>query len=222
MGDIDRAVLEDLGHRGESLLPEEFVTIVERHHAAGGSDATRATGAGSRTSDDAQTGAGSRTGDDARTGAESRGREPGVPWSLLEAYARRLDEDGWIPMSAENVLDALERQVVDSTDWTGDDAFYAIGENRVSRFPRAWHDELDGETDIERYVAVMEPDVGDETRTGGAGRGVPKPILLDAATIMGGYDRERADDRLHDLFTDGVVEEDTDQHPEARVRLVET
>jgi hypothetical protein len=148
---------------------------------------------------------------------------PGVTSDRLVAYVEELSRRG-LAVDPDGVRTAVEERAVESETWVDADALYHVGDGRVSIYPRRWYDELAGETDLTRYVAVVLDDVGDSESAfaqGGAGPGVPERVLLSVAGVAGGLTRDEAKAELERLRDEGVVVEDADQHPNARVRLVD-
>lgn len=172
-------VVDEFGHRGDSLLVDEFLSLVERHHPTDG---------------------------------------PGVGWDVVETYAATLDEEGVSELDGSVILERIESKRTNSETWVNDEVIYDLGDGRVSRFPAAWHDRLGESEDLVAFVEFLT-DAEASIGQGGAGRGVPEELLLDTASIVGGFDREEAKARLEGLRRDGPLAEDADQHPNARVRL---
>ncbi|RDI71295.1 hypothetical protein [Halopelagius longus] len=153
---------------------------------------------------------------------EAYADERGVPVDRLVAYVENLARNGY-DFDPDGVREGLDGKAVDSDTFAGTDAVYWVGEDRVSAFPPRWHDELDGETDVVRYVEVMLADIDDSESAfdhGGAGSGIPVPDLVNAVNAMSDMTREQVSSEINRLHDEGVFEEDTEQHPEARVRLV--
>lgn len=149
--------------------------------------------------------------------------EPGVDRELLVEYVDALQEPTRVGFDADEALAIVDEKRSDAERWVDDGTIYAVGEDRVSAFPRRWHDELRGETDLKRYVAVLQEDVSRafDEGDGGRGRGVPEQTLLSAASAIGPMSREDAKERLEALRADGELVEDADQHPQAGVQLDE-
>jgi hypothetical protein len=151
--------------------------------------------------------------------------QPGIAWATLEAYAARFDDELGDEFETDEVLDAIEGQLVDSSAWEDDDALYKLDSKRVSLYPPDWHDQLGGSADLTEYLRFIADDApgfsDDQTATGGAGKGVPEQFLLDTVNLVGRVDHATAKSRLEDLRDQGELVEDADQHPNARVRLAE-
>ncbi len=146
---------------------------------------------------------------------------PGVSEELFRAYEEALSAQR-ASFEPGELRSSLEETLVDSESWVDDDAVYALGNGRISTFPAAWHDRLRDSGDLREYVAVIEDaTIDDEIATGGRGPGVPEGLLLDAASVIGGIDREVAKERLERHRDDGALIQDADQHPDARVYLGE-
>jgi hypothetical protein len=194
MVETSEQVLEEARERGETLLTKQFVSLIERHHP----------------------------------------NEQGASRELLEAYDEAIANDDMVPFEAGEVTSAVENRSVDEETWVDDEAVYVIGDGRVSIFPARWHDELGETTDLRAYVSVIEDVIGgadpdaDEPQGGtgtsvggGVGSGVPEQLLLDAAAVIGGLEREAAKDQLEERRNNDELVQDADQHPEARVYLSE-
>jgi hypothetical protein len=289
---VNEHVLEEAGDRHERLTVGQLVTLIERHDREG----------------------------------------PGVSPELVREYAEELDERG-APVYPEKVYDAIDDRLAEEgspsgpVSWTGSTTLFSVGEDRVSAFPEAWHEEFpvggasmreivefglrepgamsgdaDGgaaatdqdaaeadrgvtHDDTETGAAVddVQPDHdegtavdegadsedqvtgednvgdtsgsedaaesgGDETATGadvdgddeggeesadpasgGAGsdpasegpHGVPRQVVLNAATLFGDMEWPEAQGKLETLRGEGVVVEDLDQHPNPNVRLAD-
>lgn len=148
----------------------------------------------------------------------------GISLDRLEAYADYVSQEHAQVFDADDVDAMVERHLTDAERWAGPDAIYEV-DGKYSAFPPLWHEELGGEDDLQRYVEFISEDLasGDEgAGTGAAGRGVPQPILLDAAEALGPFSRSSARAELEQLLEDGAVEEFADQHPDARVRPADT
>lgn len=145
----------------------------------------------------------------------------GVPVPRLEAYAEELSARSADTFDADDLDVLVEEDLTDAREWAGPGALYEVGDG-VSAFPPRWHEELAGETDMLRVVEVVSRGITDSAASsgeGGAGRGVQKGLLLDAASAVAHLTREDATAELEQLRHDGRVEELADQHPDARVRL---
>lgn len=145
----------------------------------------------------------------------------GVSEGRLLAYAEAIPDDG-SKVSPDDVRTALSERTVDSESWVGGDTLYRTDDDRVSLFPRSWHEALEGEDDLVRYAEVILADVGDSEEAfghGGPGVGIPEDELLKAATVLGPFTWDDAEQELERLGSEGAFEEDVDQHPDARVRL---
>ena len=181
MVELDDAVTDEIDHRGDSLVVDRLLPLVERGH------------------------------DDGR---------PGIERELFETYLDYAAEPEYVD------ADAVERQIdsrlAAADEWVDDRTVYDLGDGRISALPPRWHELLAGETDLVRYVeCIADATGGSGSTVGGAGRGVPKQLLIEAATILGGLDREEVRKRLQAARTDGDLVADADQHPDARIRLPE-
>lgn len=158
------------------------------------------------------------------------------PRDLVELAERYLSsEDAGVPreavldhveaLGAESHVDeeafraALADAVTDASTWVNDRAVYAVGGDRLSAYPPAWHEALKGETALPAVVRYLL----DETEYGavnaGAGDGVPEADLLDIAAALTPLSREAAKGALESCRDEGTLIEDADQHPEANVYL---
>lgn len=152
---------------------------------------------------------------------EAYADERGVPVDRLVAYVENLARNGY-SFDPDGVREGLDEKATESDSFAGTDNVYWVGEDRVSAFPPRWHDELDGETDVARYVEVILDDVGDSRSAfdhGGQGRGIPVQDLVNVVVAMTDMTREQVTTEIRRLHNEDVFEEDTSQHPEARVRL---
>lgn len=150
---------------------------------------------------------------------EAYAGETGVPVDRLVAYVEELARNGY-SLDPDGVREGLDEKAVESDSFAGTDAVYWVGEDRVSAFPPRWHDELDGETDVARYVEVILGDIDDSKSAfdhGGAGRGIPVPDLVNVVVTMSDMTREQVSSEISRLHSEGVLAENTSQHPEARV-----
>jgi hypothetical protein len=149
---------------------------------------------------------------------------PGIAWDTLEAYTEAMEgTDFGHSHDMDGFLDTVDDRLVDGDSAYTADAFYRL-DDRISAYPRDWHDALGGETDLRefvRFLAAIDPEGESGADLGGVGRGVPEQVLLDAAGIVGRTDPETVKSRLEDLRERGELVEDADQHPNARVRLPE-
>lgn len=151
---------------------------------------------------------------------------PGVGRELLEAYDAEVARDDVIPYQEGQLLETVERHLGDDESWVDEETYYPVGDDRVSTFPAAWHDELGDTTDLRAYVDVIGNAIGgsdtdSDSQRGRMGTGVPEGLLLEAARAVGGLDSETAKSRLEERRDAGELVEDADQHPNARVHLSE-
>lgn len=149
---------------------------------------------------------------------------PGVNDELVDSYVALLDERGFFPRGPEGMLEQIDDNRTGSETWRGEDAFYTVGEGRISTYPLRWHEELGPDDDIRAFVAVLHEGIeaADEgTDSGGAGTGVPQQLLVDAATVIGDYERQNALGELKEWRDRDELVTDADQHPDGRVQLTE-
>lgn len=155
-----------------------------------------------------------------------RSEGSGIGRETIAAYDRAVGDDDTIPFTEGELRSEVEENLSKSEGWDDAEAYYTIDDDRVSLFPRRWHDELAASDDVRKYVAVIEDDTADEDTEpdvpkGGIGTGVPEEILLDAIIVIDGLAHEEAKERLEHERRDGNLVEDADQHPDARVYLTE-
>lgn len=150
---------------------------------------------------------------------------PGIAWETLETYTEAMEgTDFGHTHDMDGFLETVDDRLVDGDSAYTADAFYRLDDDRISAYPRDWHDVLGGETDLRefvRFLAAIDTEGESGADLGGVGRGVPEQVLLDAAGIVGRTDPETVKSRLEDLRERGELVEDADQHPNARVRLPE-
>lgn len=147
----------------------------------------------------------------------------GVPVSLVERYIEALDDRGG-SVGAARFTSTFDDRRTDSSSWVGPDAVYEVGDDHVSAFPSVWHDQLGPEDDLPAFVEVIRTDVDDTNEAfdvGGAGYGVPKSVLVEAAMVLAGVDPTEAEAALDGFRREGVFDVDADQHPHARVQFTE-
>ncbi|WP_435320823.1 hypothetical protein [Haloarchaeobius sp. TZWSO28] len=149
--------------------------------------------------------------------------EPGVSREVLDAYAKAIENDlgGAAPFTVEEMEQRLERHLSDSGGWSKR-AVYEVGADRISFYPKSWHDRLRGETDPRKYVAVMQSDSDPSTSQyprGMHGARVPKQQLLNAMQILGRMNIHAATQAVDDGRKRGELLVYPFQNPEADVLL---
>lgn len=145
---------------------------------------------------------------------------PGVPEDRLDAYISALGDSGFDEAALRS---GLSDQLSESDEWVDESTVYRL-DGEISGFPPRWHEELDGEQDLSRYVATMSANVEGGSAGydfGGRGEGVPKKLLADTAIIFGGYTYEYALEELSRYRDEGLLTADADMHPSARIQLTE-
>lgn len=157
---------------------------------------------------------------------DERPSGPGVSRETIDAYDRAVATDDVLPFAEGQFRTTIDDDLSTASEWNDAEAYYAVGDDRVSLFPERWHDQLGDSDDLRQYVAVIEDDTASEDAApdvpqGGIGTGVPEPLLLDAIIAIGGVEREEAKERLERHRRDGNLVQDADQHPDARVYLTE-
>lgn len=143
---------------------------------------------------------------------------PGVPEETLDAY---IDALGNSRFNESALREGLKSRLSEADVWENESAVYRLN-GGVSAFPPRFHEELAGERDLTQYVATMTAAVegGSEGYAhGGHGQGVPEKLLLDTATVFGGYSYAEANNELVRLRDVDLITADADQHPNARVQL---
>jgi hypothetical protein len=192
MSEFNEHVLEEAGSRGEKLVIDDLVLLIERYDGNDGPGVTI---------------------DRVEAYAERLAAQdaPIKPDKIRPAIEERLtDAEGWSADAAA------------SGTWFGSGTLYEVGDGRVSTLPPRWHEELTGETDLTRYLEVILADTdGGDFDSGGTDSGVPETLLVNAATVLGGLAPGQAREQLADLNERGVVTESADQHPNARIHLAD-
>lgn len=151
---------------------------------------------------------------------------PGITHETVQAYDEAIAADAVLPFAEGQLTSSIEEKLSDGERWHDPEAYYALDDDRISIFPKAWHDRLVDTDDIREYVAVIEDDTTSEATEskapgGGIGTGVPEQLLLNAIIVIDGVERETAKTRLESDRRDGGLVQDADQHPDARVYLSE-
>lgn len=141
--------------------------------------------------------------------------ERGVERSTLDDYVDALDGRGDYEFDAEDFYADLEGALVDDETWATDEALYRIGDDRISRYPKRWHDELGGSDDVAGFVSLLNGSPYVEQG------GIDEDALLDVVAAVGRTSVDDAKAELEALRDEGVVVEDADQHPHAGVYLAE-
>ena len=144
----------------------------------------------------------------------------GVSRETLAAYADVLADEPNFAFDTEAFGETIDDALVGTETWAGDDALYDLGDDRISTYPRAWHDRLGGETDVREYVRYLESDEsGFADSDPYDGVGVPESTLLDVVPVVGRTDRESVKAQIEDRRAAGEISQGADQHPDARVQL---
>lgn len=145
---------------------------------------------------------------------------PGISRDVLDAYIEELaGASGTI--SAPQITRWIDERLTDQSTWV-DSALYEVHPDRISVFPASWHDRLDGEDDLREYVQfVLGDDSGfrEATSQHHPGAGVPRPLLVEAAVVLGGVHRADVLDQLSTRRQAGELDVYPFQNPEAEVRL---
>jgi hypothetical protein len=148
--------------------------------------------------------------------------QPGISREVIDKYVEALAANPNYQFNSDSFHRKLDSRITDTEAWVGGNRIYELESGRISRYPRGWHDQLNGETDIRRYIVFLQdeaPEFKKDIGFGGAGRGIPEQPLLDVVAVIGRIDRDDVKDTLEDLRRQGVIAEDADQHPNAGVYL---
>lgn len=133
---------------------------------------------------------------------------PGIDRETLDAYVEAVEKRRDFDFDAEGFYD--------------EDKIYRLEGDRISRYPRSWHEELGGSDDVAAFVRFLN-DTGfaDTVGKSGAGSGIDEEALLDVAAAVGRISKGDAKARLETLRDEDVVVEDADTHPHGGVYLAE-
>lgn len=144
----------------------------------------------------------------------------GVGRETLGAYAEALADEPSFEFDPTEFDTAIDDALVDTETWVGEGALYVLGDDRISAYPRAWHDRLGGETDVREYIEYLESDesgFADEDPYDEAG--ITQSTLLDVVPAVGRTDRDAIKAQIEDRRAAGELTQPADQHPDARVEL---
>jgi hypothetical protein len=147
---------------------------------------------------------------------------PGITREALTAYAQEFGEDTAFTAGPEEFRASIDDRLTDSETWVDNDAFYELNDDRVSVYPSRWHDELGGDVNVPAFLEFLQDEasgVEDDLNRGGAGGGIPEGKLVDIVSVVGRADRETVKTQIETLRNEGILAEDADQHPDARVQL---
>lgn len=148
--------------------------------------------------------------------------EPGVDRETLDGYVDALTGRRDFEFDPEGFHAELEDALVDDEEWVAEDRLYRIGEDRISRYPARFHEELGGSDDVAAFVDFLQDtEFAGTVGSSGAGGGIDEEALLDVVAAVGQVPMDDAKARLETLRDEGVVVEDADQHPHAGVYLAE-
>lgn len=147
---------------------------------------------------------------------------PGIDRETLDAYVEAFEKRRDFDFDAEGFYAELDDALVDADEWVDEDKVYRLKGDRISRYPRSWHEELGGSDDVAAFVRFLK-DTGfvDIVGKSGAGGGIDEEALLDVVAAVGRISKGDAKARLETLRDEGVVVEDADTHPRAGVYLAE-
>ena len=148
--------------------------------------------------------------------------ERGVELDTLDDYVDALAERRDFAFDPDDFYAELEDGLVDDEEWVDEDKLYRVGDDRISRYPKRWHDELGGSDDVEAFVRLLA-DTGFAESVGqsGAGGGIDEEALLEVVAAVGRVPKDDAKAKLEALRDEGVLVEDADTHPHAGVYLAE-
>ncbi|WP_123535699.1 hypothetical protein [Halosimplex salinum] len=154
-------------------------------------------------------------------------RGPGVELETIEAYVEELEARDDYAFDGADFLAHVAENTTDADWWEGG-VYYEIGDDadddRISLFPRAWHDHLGGSADVTEYVAFIEdedPEYLEDVELGGPGSGVPEKAVVEAMMLVGRVQRGDATTAIHEARDAGEIVEDADQSPEADIYLTD-
>lgn len=148
--------------------------------------------------------------------------EPGVDREALDDYVDALEARDDFEFDPEWFYDELDDGLVDAEEWVDEDRLYRLGDDRISRYPPRWHDQLGGSDDVAEFVATLTATgFAESVGQSGAGGGLDEEALLDAVSAVGRVPKTEAKGELETLRDEGVVVEDADQHPHAGVYLAD-
>ncbi|MFB6140415.1 MAG: hypothetical protein ABEJ26_08280 [Halosimplex sp.] len=150
---------------------------------------------------------------------------PGVAVETVQAYAHELEAREDYAFDHRAFLADVAEDAIDAERWDGA-KYYELdadgGSERISLFPRAWHDRLGGSTDVADYVEFVradEPGYLDDLERGGPGAGVPRQAVIRALVLVGRVDRPTAETAVSEAVDRGDVVADTDLSPKADLYL---
>lgn len=147
---------------------------------------------------------------------EHEADEPGVSRDRVDAYVEELGES----LDADALRAGVENQLTNSETWVSADALYEVTPDRISRYPRRWHERLGPDTEVVEYVRVLNDAMEDPQRSD-ASDAVAEEFLIETLCVLGDWDDEDAWEELEELRREDVLVEHPDQHPEAGVQLAD-
>jgi hypothetical protein len=127
---------------------------------------------------------------------------------VLDTHADDLDDEDAHSISDGILIQELRARRTDATEWEGE-TVYELGteDDRLSAYPRSWHEEIGGETDIEAIFRFLE-DTQPFARDDAAGTGkVSADRVITVASTVGALDPETARERLSGLDDEGEIVE---------------
>jgi hypothetical protein len=147
---------------------------------------------------------------------------PGIPTAAVAEYARELATRDDFEFDAELFGERLDERRTDATSWVDDERLYELDGDRLSRYPKSWHDRLGGETDPVEFLRFLFETDPPFVRDGRDGRQyVQEDELVDVMRVVGQVDQPTAKRLIEDAREKGTIVEDADQHPRAGVYLAE-
>ena len=147
---------------------------------------------------------------------------PGVDRATLDDYVDAFAARENFEFDPEWFYDELEAALVDDETWVAEDSLYRLDDDRISRYPARWHEELGGSDDVAAFLDFLQDTpFADSVGQSGAGGGIDEQALLDVVAAVGRVPKDDAKARFESLREEGVVVEDADQHPHSGVYLAD-
>jgi hypothetical protein len=148
--------------------------------------------------------------------------EPGIDRETLDAYVDAFAGRENFDFDEAWFDEELEAGLVDDDGWVDEESLYRLDDDRISRYPQRWHEELGGSDDVTEFVRFLgNTAFAESIGQSGAGRGIDEEALLDVVAAVGRVPKDDGKADLESLREEGVVVEDADQHPNAGVYLAE-
>lgn len=148
--------------------------------------------------------------------------QPVVELDTLDDYVDALAERRDFAFDPEDFHAELEDALVDGEEWIDEDRLYRIGDDRISRYPKRWHDEPGGSDDVAEFVHLLgDTGFAESVGKSGAGGGIDEEALLEVVAAVGRVPKDDAKAKLEELRDEGVLVEDANTHPHAGVYLAD-